>query len=344
MYLVKLQLQDLRCFKHLTINFSHQITLIEGRNGSGKTTIVEGLYYLCYLRSFRTHTTRDLIRFDSNNFFIQADLQDGAVCEKLQVGFSVNRRLVKLNDVLVSSFKELIQTYRVIVLTEDDLDLIKGGPEERRNFIDQYIYLQDPSWHVAMRDLRQIVAQRNATLKNNFQAELFEVWTKQLNEKSELIRRQRTIALSEIQVELNAILQQTFGGELSVDFVYQPRLWQDELRVREQFMGHSLCGAQLDDYQIQLNSLATRKFASRGQQKLVSVLMKVVQVLTLRRLFQGVILFLLDDFLTDFDSERASLLLDLLSKLPAQLVFTSPNMSYAHRERLLEMGSGIIQL
>lgn len=344
MHLARLHLQNLRCFANQTVEFPTNITLIEGSNGSGKTTIVEALYYLCYLRSFRTPNTKDLIRFETENFFIRADLQEGLACEQLQVGFSASKRLVKFNDQPVASFKELIQNYRVVVLTENDLDLIKGGPEERRNFIDQYIYLQDPSWHQIMRHLRQIVQQRNAVLKNNFQIELFELWTEQLNQKSALVRARRQLALAEVQAELTQILQENFNLDFSVNFDYQVKSWQPQLQLREQAMGHSLWGAQLDDYQIQLNSHSTRKFASRGQQKLVSVLMKVVQVLVLKRSFPGAILFLLDDFLTDFDDQRADLLLELLAKLPAQLVFTAPNMSKHHRERLLSLGASQIQL
>lgn len=344
MRLVKLQLQNLRCFVDDTIEFPTNITLIEGANGSGKTTIVEALYYLCYLRSFRTPNTKDLIRFKSDNFFIKAELSEGLACEQLQVGFSASKRLVKFNDKPISSFKELIQSYRVVVLTENDLDLIKGGPDERRNFIDQYIYLQDPSWHQVMRHLRQIVQQRNALLKNNFDPESFIIWTEQLNHKSELIRTRRQQALAEVQVELGKILQESFGVDLSVEFHYQPKLWQPELQARELIMGYSLCGAQLDDYQIQLNSHSSRKFASRGQQKLVSVLMKVVQVLTLRQSFSGAILFILDDFLTDLDDQRADLLLKLLAKSPAQLIFTAPNMSNHHRDQLLGLGASQIKL
>jgi len=144
LYVNQLYLQNLRCFSDKQIELDAQINLIEGLNGSGKTTIVEALYYLCYLRSFRTNLTQELISFDQDNFFIKANLVTASQNqETLQVGFSQTKRLVKLNGKNVKSFKELISNYRAVILTANDLNLIQGGPEFRRNFIDQYIYLQN---------------------------------------------------------------------------------------------------------------------------------------------------------------------------------------------------------
>lgn len=346
MHLKKIHLQNLRCFENQEIEFDQHINLIEGKNGSGKTTVVEALYYLCYLRSFRTNITRDLIRFDTESFFVRADLEVDESAEQLQVGFSPAKRLVKLNDQNVSSFKELIKNYRVVVLTEGDLNIIQGGPEVRRNFIDQHIYLQDPNWFSIIRDYKKTVDNRNALLKSKkFDSDSYKVWTDQLVKKSETIRQERLKALKEVELEIAQLLSKHFAEEdLVVTFEYRKKDWQQDLLPKERAMERTLCGAHLDDYRIKLNCKSTRKFASRGQQKLISVLMKTVQVTLLKKSFLGVILFLLDDFMTDFDDQKTTLLINLLANLEVQLLFTSPSFAHQHKVALVDKGARIISI
>lgn len=355
MYLSKIELRNLRCFEHLDIELDAKLNLIEGLNGSGKTTIVEALYYLCYLRSFRTNITQEMISFDSDSFFIKALLvnkSSGLMQDQsditMQVGFAPRKRLVKLNNQEVTSFKQLISNYRVIVLTEDDLDIIKAGPEIRRNFIDQYIYLQNPAWLTELHSYKRILDQRNSLLKNLvFDLENYHFWTKQLTLRSQAIQKVRQDALKELQHELNCILINNFKEEFSdfvVEFAYQVREWQPSTQGREQFMQRTLFGAHLDDYQIKLSAKSSRKFASRGQQKLIAILMKVAQIITLKRLFNGAILFLLDDFVTDLDHTKIAVLIELLNSLQVQLVFTAPNLTGQHKNILVGHEAKIITI
>ena len=343
MYLRTLQLKNLRCFSEKELEFSKEITLIEGQNGSGKTTIIEALYYLCYLRSFRTNITQELIRFNSDSFFIKAFLVESD--ETLQVGFSPAKRLVKLNDHQISSFKELINNYRIVVLTEDDLDIIKGGPENRRRFLDQHIYLQDVEWSPKMRIYKRILDNRNALLKSkNFDQEHYQIWTSQLMTQSETIRQGRILALAELEMAINVQLTQAFDENLTIQLVYQARNWNAGLQSKEQLMERTLFGAHLDDYQIQLATKLSRKFASRGQQKLVAILMKIVQVELLKKSFLGAILFLLDDFVTDLDDHKTLILMNILANLGVQLVFTAPNMQPKHKDFLINQGAKVIKI
>lgn len=345
MYLSKLQLQNLRCFSDKELEFDQKITLIEGLNGSGKTTIIEALYYLCYLRSFRTNITQDLISFERDSFFIKALLLKNASLEQetLQVGFSPAKRLVKLNNQPIESFKQLVDSYRVVVLTEDDLNIIQGGPEVRRSFIDQYIYLQNPNWSIEMRNYKRVIDNRNALLKSkNFDLEHYQVWTDQVIKRSELVRNKRIMQLQALELEINQILASNFNEEFAIEFAYQQREWQKNMQHKEQIMERTLFGAHLDDYQIKLCSQFSRKFASRGQQKLVAILMKIVQVKLLKQRFNGAILFLLDDFVTDFDEHKITTLFNILHALEVQLVFTAPNLDQKHKNILINYGAKVI--
>ena len=113
MQLNRLTIKNFRCFTDFVVDLSAPLILIEGANGSGKTSLLEAMHYACYLRSFRTHSPRDLICFGQNTFFIKADFSDevsGGTSEsqELHIGFSGKKRLVKLNQKAVGSYKELL--------------------------------------------------------------------------------------------------------------------------------------------------------------------------------------------------------------------------------------------
>lgn len=336
----------MRCFTQKQFEFDAHLNLLQGPNGSGKTTIVEALYYLCYLRSFRTNLTQELIAFDQDSFFIKANLVTALPGESsLQVGFSRAKRVAKFNGKQIKSFKELISDYRVVLVTADDLNLIQGGPEFRRSFIDQYIYLQNPDWSNQIRAYQRIVDQRNALLKlSKFDQEQYLFWTKQLATGALLISAARKKALNELETQVNLILAQHFQNELIVELSYQAREWQASLQTKEQIMQRTLFGAHLEDYQIKLSARLSRKFASRGEQKLVIMLLKIAQVVLLRQIFDGIIIFLLDDFVTDLDTSRSIVLFELLGSLGVQLLFTAPNLSQEHQNWLISRAAKIITI
>ena len=145
--LFQAELKNFRCFSQHTISFDQQLVLIEGDNGCGKTSLLEAFHYCCYLRSFRTHNPRTLIKHDQSSFFIKLKIEDSVdvapIHHTVQVGFSGNRRSVKLDSHPICSYKELMDSYRVITLTENDLALVCAGPEERRAFVDQALVLQE---------------------------------------------------------------------------------------------------------------------------------------------------------------------------------------------------------
>ncbi len=200
--LVSVQLKHFRCFDQRTFELDSPVVLIQGVNGVGKTSLLEALHYACYLRSFRSHLPRDLIAFNNENFFVKVQLRDNSFGSNLehhiQVGFAGAKRLVKVNQKAVSSYKELMQHYRVVSLTEDDLALVKGSPQIRRTFLDQAILLSDPDFISQTRDFRTVLENRNTMLKSGrgiYDHDLYLLWTQQLWERSKTIQCARKKSL-----------------------------------------------------------------------------------------------------------------------------------------------------
>ena len=353
--LTRIFLKNFRCFDQITLDLDEPVLLIQGANGSGKTSLLEALHYTCYLRSFRTHLPKDLLMFGKNNFFIKTTFRETSaqlsLSNEIQVGFTGDKRLVKINQKPITAYKELMDHYRVISITEDDLALIKGSPQIRRVFIDQAIVLVETEFITNFRNFRRILDSRNKLLQQaTTDQDSYYIWTQQLWKISNIIQRKRQQVLAIFSQEINSLLTKHFDALWSIVFTYKAKnmsatgSFDNFMRTEQSFFheekryGRSLFGAHLDDIVINLQGKKSKSFASRGQQKLIILLIKIAQIKYLSTQ-KGPAIFLLDDFMTDFDPERAQLFISILLNLKIQLVFTSPVKGGEIEKRLCAEGA-----
>lgn len=349
-------MRQFRCFEQTTINFEQPLVLIEGDNGAGKTSVLEAIHYLCYLKSFRTHLPKELVSLSSQSFFVAATVThlDG-LDHDLQVGFVDQRRALKLNEQPLKSYKELMGHYRVITLTEDDLYLIKSGPDIRRSFIDQYCWLQNPEYINLLKKYELTIKHKAALLHASQPPhDEYNVWSASVWQQTVAIQELRRHHLEQLAAACNQLLETYFPGLGSVRITYKPKVAYTgtydslceqlphiiDLEKRTQRLAY---GAHLDDFVIEFQDRQSRSFASRGQQKLVVLLLKIAQIMHLIR-DHGPSIFLLDDFMTDFDEKRLHCLLPLLESLKCQLIFTSPLCQSPLKNALIERNAQLITL
>lgn len=367
MIINNLRLKNFRCFSDLELSFDNKFVVLEGDNGSGKTTILEALYYACYFRSFRTRLNRELLNFEKDHFFLQVDFEEQFDFNKneIQVGYSKkDGKLIKFNKKTVTSFKDIISRYKIISLSQDDMQLVVGAPEFRRAYLNQSLFLLDPQLARSLKEYKKILEQRNRfILLNAHRAitgskkdELYS-WTEQLWQRSNELQVQRIHFLKKIENKVNHFLKKYFSATLnvstlmfssdldlniSIELNYSKKnikgkvgeasfktfweYYEKELIEKERRWQRTLFGVHLDDFTINFKNKKARFFASRGQQKLILFLLKVVQLLEIQENESGVLL--LDDFLTDFDINRLLGAISLLKAQKFQFFVTSPIKSF----------------
>ncbi len=352
-----LQLKDFRCFTDLTLNLDSPLLLIEGLNGSGKTSLFEALHYACYMRSFRALSPRDMIRCTADSFFIKIVTdQDTFVC-----GFTKGKRVARLNQQTVIDHATLQKTiFIVVTVTEDDLGIVKNEPERRRAFVDQSISLINKSFTHMIKKYRVLLDNRNAALLNNCSLDELTVWTEQLWHLSHAIEQERKLFLNSLALHIAESAKQHFENLYSIELLYQKKhtldtatTWSDfesfwksfilpqELRYKRTFFG-----VHLDDITITFQGKVARFYSSRGQQKLIVMLLKLALIILLQK--QGhintAITLLLDDFMTDFDHIVAQNLIDACLALKVQCFLTSPAFGSESFEKKIACERGALSL
>ncbi|HEV2916467.1 MAG TPA: DNA replication and repair protein RecF [Candidatus Babeliales bacterium] len=335
--LLNIHLKQFRCFSNATFILDSPLVYLSGPNGSGKTSLIEALHYACYIRSFRTPTYRELSSHDSNAFFIKLQVQGYDTVDEIQIGLYNEKRLVKINQKRIESYKDLLSYYRAITITADSIKLIQDGPIERRSFLDTALSLHDAQYMPILRQYQATLETRNALLHDprNCKPDLYTIWTEQLWQKAYEVQIRRALFAKKIAFEVKSLITTYFSDSFAIDITYEPKRmvlgmaytdfldYNPSLQVDEFRFNRSLFGAHLDDMIISYKDTNARHFASRGQQKLLVLLIYAAHCRLLGPSL-GPTVLLIDDFLTDFDHKRVELLLSLLASLPAQLIITSP--------------------
>lgn len=366
MRLLSLHLKNFRCFDSLKLTFAKKLVLISGLNGAGKTSILEALHYSCYFKSFKSNSSFDLIKLDSINkffsVFVEVLKDDFAIPDFLTVSIKENgKKIAKLNQKTISSYRELLDLYRIITITENDIELIKGYPDNRRIFIDQFLLLFDPEYAFILKKYKKILKNRNFLLsgynkKQGLNRDSYLIWSEQLYSLSVEIARKR-INLLDLLFKDIVVLMSFVRIELKIDFEYlfvkpyvidlnsafsfdQFLALYPNLYDRELYAERSLFGAHLDDFLMNFNGISSRVYGSRGQQKLILFLLKIACL----RIIGVKSIFLIDDFMTDFDEEKLDFLIKLMLEFSSQIFVTSPIKNSLLEKKLLAFDFQIIEL
>lgn len=331
MYLKYLKAKDFRNYSAIDIQCSERINIFFGRNAQGKTNLLEAITLLGHGRSFRTKKDQELIRWGTEACFLRGDFDSAASESRVEIGIGVDAKKSKIDGRPVKN-NELLGQIPLVIFSPDDLQIVKGGPQHRRDFIDFYLVQIDPKYRYVYYNYHQVLQQRNRLLKENRpDRDQLEVWNEQLVEKGSKVIRYRIQFLNAAQPYINRAQFRISGNaeELSLSYlgfhnqaladadeeqlqtVFRREL--ERLRTAEVCRQVTLVGPHRDDLRIALaTGMELRAFGSQGQQRTAVLALKIgllEKILETRGVYP---ILLLDDVMSEFDDLRKQKLLELL--------------------------------
>ena len=334
MRIKRLGLKNYRNLGNVELTFPSMKTLIIGKNAQGKTNILESIYFLSDLKSPRTSTVFDLIKFNEEKFEINAEVEKNNTDIELDFSYdSEKKREIKINKVKsrVKDFKSVVKT---VLFSTKDLLLLRGTPQDRRDWLDRAISQIYPAYDERLSKYDKIRVQKNNLLKNEFVDEaLYDIYNEQMVITGANIIFLRKKFLREIQKIASLkhkIISDTedFGLNYTCpgDEIEEicEHLKQELLeRRKEEFARKQSCvGPHRDDIQFTINGLDATKFASQGQQRTLVLSLKLSELEIIREKTGFSPILLLDDVLAELDETRQNYLLKSIEK-DTQTIITS---------------------
>lgn len=331
MALTHLELNHFRNFNQASIQFSDRLTLIVGRNGQGKTNLLESVYLLLQGRDFRTTVEREAIQKDQVTALLNGMGTIGDQVERWKHIIPATGRRSHTG-----------KTIPLVLFSPEDVYLAKGSPDKRRQFLDLLLAAHDPRYARSLRTYHRIVLQRNRALKEASLNRVVDDFTPLLiREGSYIWRRRRETLLTltpdarEIQHRLSSQelldIRLQYGGSknpILTDEDYMAHLMQR--RHEETMRQTTLVGPHRDDLIVTLDGLNTRQYASQGQLRTVALSLKLGCHAWLFRETGIRPIILLDDVLSELDATRRQAVLESVSQSGQQTIVTDTEpRSYA---------------
>ncbi len=353
-----IKLINFRNYLNTHIKLNHKLNVFIGNNAQGKTNLLESIYLSSYGKSFRKNREDELIHIDKDKCYIGLNLKKKYDDKFIEIKLEKNKsKRTRINKLELEKNSELIGVFNVVIFSPEDLKIIKGGPNERRSFLDNEISQLKPRYRYNIKRYNKIVLQRNNLLKNiqdnREKIKILDVWNEQLCEFGSEIIIDRIQFLNTISNISKDIHKKITGGveELEIHYISSLKL-EDNLKsftkedVFERFInllnknieyeidrGTTQFGPHRDDIKILINNIDSRTFGSQGQQRTAALSLKLSEVELIHREIGEYPVLLLDDVLSELDNNRKKYLISTFKDI--QTVITSTDdINFSYMEKL----------
>jgi len=340
---------SLRNFRNVSeahVDFCDGINLILGNNAQGKTNLLEAVALMAIGKSFRGAKEAEMIRFGQSAAEISLNYHDSLREQNVSLSLAENKRRVWMqNGNKVAKVTDMVGQFRVVIFMPEHLSIIKSGPELRRNFLDVALCQMRPRYLYCLQRYNGILKERNKLLKvarENGQTlseiePLLDVWTQQMVENAVPIAKFRAEFVERMRRAAGVVFAEMTDGRETPNFIYKGPLGFGEENVcadaatriydkiksswsLELAAGTTLHGTHRDDIEITLNGVSARSYASQGQQRSLSLAMKLAEGEISREEHGDYPVFLFDDVLSELDRGRREY---LISKIRGRQVIMS---------------------
>jgi DNA replication and repair protein RecF len=340
MFLDKLSVVNYKSLKQSELELSPKMNCFFGNNGMGKTNLLDAIYYLSFCKSHTNLADTQNIRHDEDFFVIQGFYMFGEKREEIYCGFKRRQKKhFKRNKKEYERLSDHIGLIPLVMVSPSDYDLIQGGSEERRKFMDMVISQYDKTYLDALIRYNKALMQRNALLKDNYSDEtLFDIWEERMAEAGKIIFDGRTGFIRDFIPGFREYYDYICQSAEQVSLQYESHLQQGELidllkqsREKDRIIGFTRKGVHKDDLNMQLGDYPMKRIGSQGQNKTYLIALKLAQFNFLKNIGPQVPILLLDDIFDKLDAKRVEQIIQLVVQDAfGQIFITDTNREHLH--------------
>lgn len=338
MRLTRLALRDFRNLPELALETDARFVVFAGENAQGKTNVLEAIYALATLKSFRTHKRRELLRWGQDEAVIAGTVVSEGVTRRYKLRLTASEREPKVDDQVPRPLSSYFDGVRAVLFAPEDTAMVRGEPAGRRAFVDRAAFTLRPAHLDLVRAYGRVLSQRGALLRAGGDPLQLEVLDSQLVQLGAKLSVRRDEVVAELATPFSELYAGVSGGR-SATVRYRSVLGEgDEASRRERFLeklaerrddelrrGINLVGPQRADLDLRIEGQSARAFGSQGQVRSVVLALKLAQLQVADR--RGLRpLFLLDDLSSELDEHRTAHLLELLGELGLQTFVTTTDV------------------
>ncbi|HML77277.1 DNA replication/repair protein RecF [Geobacter sulfurreducens] len=342
MHLNAIAISAFRNIDHVEIPFDRRFNVLHGANGQGKTSVLEAIYLLGTMKSFRMAKAHDLIAWNAPHSLVRGDIDKAGVRREIALYLGREGRKARIDRKPVTKLADFFGAVNAVVFSPEEIGMARGGPEFRRRYLDRAIFNGDLGYLLLHHEYHRLLKQRNALLRRG-ERDGLDVWTIQLAEAGARLMVRRRAYLSQIEPLVRQFYRDIAGAGQDVGLAYRCHglgSVEDErdcaaaLRdimaaheVEELRRGATGVGPHRDDVDFVLNGRVIRHHGSQGEQRSFVLAVKMAEIEYLERLNGAPPVLLLDDISSELDPERNANLMTFLRRKRMQVFITTTDIS-----------------
>ncbi len=340
MYIKKLELTNFKNYEYLNIDFDPNINIFIGKNAQGKTNLLESVYFLSLIRSFKNYGIKEVIMFDKEFSKLNAIVLANDSFHELELVLNENGKKASVDRKDIRKSSDFIGILNAVLFTPDDLNLIKGYPAERRNFIDIELCKISPAYLFNFNKYYKLLKERNKYLKilNNKHIshdDYLDVLTEQMANLQMLIIKKRKEFLIRINDKANLIYKFIADNDENIELEYKNSFHLENITYEEIMNKYqenvekdirkvnTSYGIHKDDIKIFINGKDANLFGSQGQQRTIVLALKIALIEIIKEEIGEYPVLLLDDVLSELDDSRKTMLLNIIDGKIQTLITTT---------------------
>ena len=334
MIIKSIELKNFRNYEKLQIDFDQATNILFGDNAQGKTNILESAYVSATTKSHKGSRDKEMIRFGEEEAHIRT-----IVCkcdQNFQIDIHLKKNRAKgiaINQIPIKKASDLFGILNIVFFSPEDLNIIKDGPAERRRFLDLELCQLDKIYLSDLTAYNKVLKQRNTLLKDMIYRpnlkETLPIWDEQLVEYGKRIIRRRQSFIGELYEIVQQIHSKLSGNRELLTIKYEPNVesmfFEDELfraSDRDQKLCQTSVGPHRDDISFFIGDIDIRKFGSQGQQRTAALSLKLSEIELVKKSIGDTPVLLLDDVLSELDSNRQNYLLNSIHDIQTIITCT----------------------